>query len=320
MRRITNRKWLPIFLSLFTYFVLLNCGGGGSEPEEVISIFVSPSTLDFGTVFVGDKKELTIMIRNESFSTAMLTGSIGITGTEFTIVENITSYNLAPGQTISLTVRYTPSTEGSATGMVTISHNATNQSSPIEVALTGNGNDLTDDIQASIDQGWQLFEAGNFMGAEENFSSAIEMASQAPIFEKLLAEAESGRGWARAKRRNFTGAKTDFNNSLSRENRETLTDLNSKAGLAFVSHALNEFNEAITNALEVVDAVPNYTFEHDDRVNFKSLRLLLAQSYFSIGEFQKAAQQLDVLDPAGAPHSAEPEELLKKIQELMGSI
>jgi tetratricopeptide (TPR) repeat protein len=176
------------------------------------------------------------------------------------------------------------------------------------------------EINALIQSGWQLFESKDYSGSEAKFDSAVSLASSNSLFESLQAEAESGRGWSRANLRKFSSSKIDFTNSLSRTNRNATTDLNSKAGLAFVHHALNEFDLAIQRALEVLALDSNYTFEHDSRVYHKSLRLLLAQSYYTLGDFQKAAEQLDILEPDKAPHSTDPNELLRKIQELWSRV
>lgn len=304
-----------ILLSIF----LLACGGGSSEPEIVINIGIDPASVDFGAVVLGTFKDITVTITNESGATDRLSGRLAISGAGFSIV-GTDSFSLGDGQFRPFTVRFTANSEGSFTGTLTATHNATNQSSPATVQLSANGDDRADEINAAIDSGWQLFETQDFAGAEGAFESAIADANLSPLYENLLAEAESGRGWVRAKQRNFSSARSDFQTSLSRQNIETSTELNSKAGLAFVHHALNQFNLAVQRAGQVLNADANYTFEHDGSVYHKSLRLLLAQSYYSLGDFLNAAAQLDILDPDNAPHSADPGELLPVIQALLASI
>jgi hypothetical protein len=55
-------------------------------------------------------------------------------------------------------------------------------------------------------------------------------------------------------------------------------------------------------------------------VTVKRVRLLLVQSYFANGQFAQAAAQLDMFDPARAPHSAEPPILLGTITAALNSM
>jgi tetratricopeptide (TPR) repeat protein len=177
-----------------------------------------------------------------------------------------------------------------------------------------------DSIKTFIKEGWQLFEAGNYEDAENRFNLAVSLARTDSYFDSLLAEAESGRGWTRAYKRDFSLAKNDLLNSIANPEAGPETVLNSNSGLALVHHIFNEFTSAIQKANEVLNKDPDYVFSHDTKVNYKRLHLLLAQSYYSIGDFKKAAEQLDILDPANAPHSTDPAELLKQIQEMWEKI
>jgi tetratricopeptide (TPR) repeat protein len=259
------------------------------------------------------------MIENQSGSNGSLSGSVSVSGANFTLA-NDASFNLPPGQSKFFTIRFSPTSSGAASGAIAVTHNANNQSSPASVSLGGNGEDRTNAIGTLILSAWQAFEAKDYNSAETGFDNAINVARRSSRYDSLHAEAESGRGWSKAYKRNFAAAKDDFTKALAHPQRRPRTELNAKAGLALVHHALNEFAAAIQRALEVLGASPSYVFEHDNKVTHQRIRLLLAQSYYTTGDFQKAAAQLDILDPAGAPHSTDPETLLKQIQDLWGKI
>ncbi len=187
---------------------------------------------------------------------------------------------------------------------------------PNEVQLSGSGDETILKIINLIQSGWQLFTARNYDGALVKFDSAVTLARTNTIYDSLQASAECGRGWTRAYRREFSLAKNDLLNSLAHQSTSQSVKLNSKAGLSLVHHALNEFPSAIQRALEVLNDNANYVFEYDNRVYHKRLRLVLAQSYYTLGDFRNAALQLDIIDPAGAPHSSDPIILLRQIQEM----
>ena len=85
-------------------------------------------------------------------------------------------------------------------------------------------------------------------------------------------------------------------------------------------YSLNDFASAITYSNAVLTDNPSYTFTHDVRVTAKRLRLLLVQSYYANGQFSSAASQMDVIDPARAPHSSDPSILLASITAALNSL
>ncbi|CUT00498.1 choice-of-anchor D domain-containing protein [Candidatus Kryptobacter tengchongensis] len=286
-----------------------------SGPSETIYISVSPSSLNFGYVPVNQSKDMPLVIKNGNNSTGRLTGALNVSGNGFSL-QGATQFNLSPGESLSVYVRFAPASDGAFAGALSITHNATNLSSPLTIQLNGNGDATINQIVSLIQSGWQSFSNKNYNDAFTKFDQAVSLARTNSRYDSLQAEAECGRGWSRAYNREFQLAKNDLLSALAHQSASQNVTLNSKAGLAFVHHALNEFSSAIQRALEVLNANPNYVFVYDNRVYHKRLRLVLAQSYYTLGDFQNAASQLDIIDPAGAPHSTDPTVLLRQIQEM----
>ena len=100
------------------------------------SLTVNPSSLAFGTITIGAKSTIPATVTNSG--TASITiSNVSISGAGFGASGVSTGQILAPGQTASLSVTFTPSTTTGVTGNVTITSNATN--SPTAVSLTGTG-------------------------------------------------------------------------------------------------------------------------------------------------------------------------------------
>ena len=104
-----------------------------------INISVSPTSISFGNVAVGQSRDTPVTITNQSSSTGTLTGNVTISGTDFSIFSGADSYSLYPGQSRTVTVRFSPSSATSRSGSLSIEHNATNQTTPFNVSLSGNG-------------------------------------------------------------------------------------------------------------------------------------------------------------------------------------
>jgi hypothetical protein len=118
--------------------------------EIYSSIFISvlPMAISFGTVATAQTQDQAITISNAASSTGNLIGSLSISGTGFTLPGGGGSYNLAPGQSKTVIVRFSPLSAFSYTGLVRISHNATGTSSPINVSLSGTGHNA---VSISVD-------------------------------------------------------------------------------------------------------------------------------------------------------------------------
>jgi photosystem II stability/assembly factor-like uncharacterized protein len=104
-----------------------------------VNISVAPGSLDFGSVNVGQSSKQTITITNLPNSTAPLIGSVGSLSAPFSVVSGGGAFNLAVGQTLAVPVQFSPTAAGPASATLSIAHNATNQSNPANVFLTGIG-------------------------------------------------------------------------------------------------------------------------------------------------------------------------------------
>lgn len=315
MKSLLKSSLIVALILLVSFMACQKQTSGPSEPSKTIYISISPSSLNFGYVAVNQSKDMPVVIKNQNNSAGRLTGTVSVSGNGFSI-QGATQFNLSPGDSFTIYVRFTPTADGAFNGTLSITHNATNLSSPLTVQLTGNGDATINQIISLIQSGWQSFSNRNYDDALTKFDQAVSLSRASSRYDSLQAEAECGRGWSRAYRREFSLAKSDLLNSLAHQSVSQSVSLNSKAGLAFVHHASNEFSSAIQRALEVLNVNPNYVFAYDNRVYHKRLRLVLAQSYYTLGDFQSAAQQLDIIDPAGAPHSTDPIILLRQIQDM----
>ncbi len=113
--------------------------GYAQDQAETIDISVNPQSIDFGTVATAQSLDTTVSITNSASSTADLTGSVNITGIGYSILSGSGSYGLSPGQSKTVTVRFSPSSAIAYDGTLTVTHNATNTSSPVTISLAGTG-------------------------------------------------------------------------------------------------------------------------------------------------------------------------------------
>ena len=179
---------------------------------------------------------------------------------------------------------------------------------------TSSNNDLTEAQTLAL--GWQNFEAGRYDAAVTSFTTVNNQSSSAAV----RGEALCGRGWSYLSQRNLGWAKSDFAiaSGLAGVSSGVLDDI--RVGQAFALFSSNDFSGASTSAAAALSDNPTYSFSHQVKVTTKRVRLLLAQCYFGSGQFSTAATQLDVLDPAQAPHSSDPSLLLQSITFLLNSL
>jgi len=147
-------------------------------------------------------------------------------------------------------------------------------------------NALTADIYLS--QGWTAYESGDFESAITNFDASKRR-------DAIKQDAYNGLGWSYAQVGEFDNAISNFQLLLSiTESNSIIADC--YAGLAMAYAAYRNMSADIGNpdtlALEhatmALNLNPNYEFSHDPKVDYKSLHVLIAQSYFNSQEFLQA--------------------------------
>ncbi len=294
----------------------INLNGIGEAP---VIMHVDNTPIDFGVLPQGQSAQKQISIGNDAGSGENLQGGVSVSGSDFALVSGGTTFNIAPGDSVVLQLQFTASAQATSSGSLQITHNADNMQSPLVISLEGR-KDLTADIRALIQQGWDAFVNQDYGSAHSLFQKGLTLIGSVTAYDSLKAEAYVGRGWSNGFLRDYVTSRSDFKRALGISVISQSAQQNAYAGLVIVGYALNEYEEAINNALLILGAAPDYVFSYDNRIDFKKIRLVLAQSYYSIGNFTEAAAQLDILDPANAPHSTQPDELLKQIQEVAQSI
>jgi tetratricopeptide (TPR) repeat protein len=164
--------------------------------------------------------------------------------------------------------------------------------------------------------GWLDFEGQKYDAAITNFTEAYNKATAVTV----RGEALSGRAWSYAYKRDLFQAKGDFvfASGLVGVAPAVMNDI--RVGAAFVHYSLNEFSPAASYANAALADNPSYVFSHDSKVTAKRVRLLLAQSYYAMGQFTQCAAQLDIIDSSGAPHLADPTSLLGSITAILNTL
>lgn len=105
-----------------------------TQPAQAGTLALSSSSLNFGTVKVGDKQQMSETLTNTGGASLSIS-QIAVTGTGFSLSTVSTPITIAPGQSTSFEVTFSPQSAGSASGSVTI---ASSVSSP-SLALVASG-------------------------------------------------------------------------------------------------------------------------------------------------------------------------------------
>jgi len=116
--------------------------GTGVQPK----IAVTPGSISFGNVTTGTSNTQTVQLSNPGSATLTITQA-ALTGAGFGLSGLTLPLSLAPAQSASFTVSYSPSTAGSATGSLTLTSNA--PTSPTAISLSGSGVTATLQLSAS---------------------------------------------------------------------------------------------------------------------------------------------------------------------------
>ena len=105
-----------------------------SDTSALISLSASPAVIAFGSVALGSFKDTTVTITNSGGSVLHISSIVSL-GSSFSVKRS--SANLAPGQSLVDTLRYTPGALGFVSGGIVFTSNAA--SSPDTIEVGGNG-------------------------------------------------------------------------------------------------------------------------------------------------------------------------------------
>ena len=104
-----------------------------AEPPTYPIASLSTNEIDFGSTFITGSKSASFAITNEGG--AELTASISSDNSKFSV--STVSARVAPGETVAITVTYSPTDESTDVGNITVTHDG--DSSPDVVAVSGTG-------------------------------------------------------------------------------------------------------------------------------------------------------------------------------------
>ncbi|MCK5126704.1 MAG: DNRLRE domain-containing protein [candidate division Zixibacteria bacterium] len=131
---------------------------------------VEPTGLSFGSVQVGESKDMSFAITNTGGGT--LSGSVNESCSHYRIISGSGSYNLGTGQSRSVNVRFAPTNEGSNNCYIEIS------SGCADVHCTGTGTKPTCDYRVtrpSSSDEWTIGETKTIRWDSENAGSYIRI-------------------------------------------------------------------------------------------------------------------------------------------------
>ncbi len=102
---------------------------------------ITQTDIDFIGIRIGQTSDITISLIDSAISAANLSGNISLAGFNnwFTIVSGGGAYNLAPGQSQNIVIRYNAAVAGFAKAALTVTNNSSNMPNTLTIPVTGYG-------------------------------------------------------------------------------------------------------------------------------------------------------------------------------------
>ena len=180
----------------------------------------------------------------------------------------------------------------------------------------GGSEDVVSTKADYVNRGWIEYAAGSYEAAIEQFQFALTNDPE-------KAEAYNGIGWAYAR---LGKTRDEINDSIDNFKKATSKDpqnADAHAGLAGVYFISGDYEQAIASAEQVLRIKLDYQSPHD-KMKANNVRLLLAESYYNIGDYSSAKSQIEQLgvygktfDPGSPTYLSD---LLLAIEELSKKI
>jgi hypothetical protein len=134
--------------------VTVSLTGNGVAPAAP-NIDVMPTSLDFGSVTVGQSRDLTLMIRNLG-SAGLAVNAITNSNAPFKVAAPPTPFTVPAGDTITFTVRFAPTAASAQSGILSIASNDPDEAT-VMVPLTGTGSSSGATLTVSRTPGAAVF-------------------------------------------------------------------------------------------------------------------------------------------------------------------
>jgi HYDIN/CFA65/VesB family protein/centrosomal CEP192-like protein/ASPM-SPD-2-Hydin domain-containing protein len=132
----------------------ISLSGTGTVPGQ---LSVSPSTLDFSSVVIGQSKNMTATL--SATGSNVTVSSASASTSEFTLSGVSFPFTITAGQSKPVTVTFTPQSSGTASATISFASNASN--SPTSESLTGNG---TAPPPHNVDLSWAASSSTDVVG------------------------------------------------------------------------------------------------------------------------------------------------------------
>jgi tetratricopeptide (TPR) repeat protein len=151
-----------------------------------------------------------------------------------------------------------------------------------------------DEAIVLTNEGWAYFESGTYDSAKTRFEEAITA-------DPSYADAHNGLGWSELflglppSNEPIDGAIAAFQDAIT----NGIYAADPQVGLAIAYQSEGDDSSAVQYAQDALDLEPTYSFRHRNSINYLDIHLVLAQSYFGLGQdyYPQAQAEVDILDP-----------------------
>jgi tetratricopeptide (TPR) repeat protein len=138
-----------------------------------------------------------------------------------------------------------------------------------------------------VNDGWQAYVSKDYKTAVNKFNQAITMNGS-------LVDAYNGAGWSYALLNRLDTSVIKFTSGRSHDS----TNAEINAGLGFVENALKSYQPSIQFAGITLQQNATWTFSKDNTINWCDLRVLLAEDYFALSQYNLSLTNVQFLKPS----------------------
>ena len=155
---------------------------GGRLVGEEAQIAVSPESVTYDVTAIDSTNGRTVTITNEATEAAQLIGesALSVEGAPFSITEGGGSFTLGPGESRDVTVEYAPAEASNPDrDTLKVTHNASNEASPVEVPLEGTAE--APQIAATLEPDTATVRSGQELTLEQTVTNEAADAAQLDV-------------------------------------------------------------------------------------------------------------------------------------------
>ena len=263
--------------------ITISASANGKSVSATFNVTVQAKS-DTAPVVANALNDISVTLNHSDTTISLLNVFSDADGDSFTYSVSSGNNNFVTGSVSEdrLILSFVPGVFGLVDITITALANGVSANDTFTVTIVDNSSSILNDAETQFDS--------------ENYEESVTFFETLITHQNLEVKAKAyvGLGFSLLRLENLDDAYSTFSTGNGLAQNISVNDM--KSGLCVMEYSLNDdFTKTITLAKEILASDSNFEMTYDSRMNHKDIRLVLAQSYFAINDYEKSLTEVQLL-------------------------